>query len=199
MCQDDSFVDHYEVLQLSSNADADAIQRVFRLLAQRYHPDNKETGNAKFFDTLMSSYRVLADPEGRAAYDCTYQAHQKLRWKIFDQESSCSDKETERRQRWGVLSLLYNKRIKEPSKPTMTLLEIEGLLLCAREHLEFSIWYLRERKYVTATDGGRFFITADGVDATDELAQPALRTDRLLTAARENEQAEKAANSFAAA
>ena len=45
-------VDYYEVLQISPNADADTVQRVFRMLAQRFHPDNTETGNADRFRSL---------------------------------------------------------------------------------------------------------------------------------------------------
>ena len=37
--------DYYEVLQVSPNADLDTIHRVYRLLAQRFHPDNRESGN----------------------------------------------------------------------------------------------------------------------------------------------------------
>jgi hypothetical protein len=37
--------DHYQVLQVSRQADTDTIRRVFHILAQRYHPDNRETGN----------------------------------------------------------------------------------------------------------------------------------------------------------
>ena len=38
-------VDYYETLQISKNADQETVQRVFRLLAQRFHPDNLETGD----------------------------------------------------------------------------------------------------------------------------------------------------------
>ncbi len=38
-----NFVDFYESLQLSPNADAATIERVFRLLAQRFHTNNQET------------------------------------------------------------------------------------------------------------------------------------------------------------
>src|SRR5437588_8677614 len=34
------FLDHYDILQLSSKADPDTVHRVYRILAQRYHPDN---------------------------------------------------------------------------------------------------------------------------------------------------------------
>jgi len=32
------FIDYYELLQLSSNADSDTIERVFRHLAKKLHP-----------------------------------------------------------------------------------------------------------------------------------------------------------------
>jgi len=43
------FVDHYEVLQISPNADVETIRRVYRMQAQRFHPDNLESGNAEAF------------------------------------------------------------------------------------------------------------------------------------------------------
>ena len=39
-----SFIDYYEDLQVSPNADQETIERVYRLLAKRYHPDNHLTG-----------------------------------------------------------------------------------------------------------------------------------------------------------
>ena len=80
----DSFVDHYEVLQISPNAQPETIQRVYRMLAQMYHPDNKDTGNPESFEPVLSAYRVLSDPEQRASYDVEHRATASLRWKIFD-------------------------------------------------------------------------------------------------------------------
>ncbi len=64
-----SRLDCYEVLQLSPNADAETISRVYRLLAARYHPDNRETGNSEKFLRLSEAYRILSDLEKRARYD----------------------------------------------------------------------------------------------------------------------------------
>src|ERR1700734_3489023 len=36
--------DHYEILRLSHMADPETIERVYRTLARRFHPDNQETG-----------------------------------------------------------------------------------------------------------------------------------------------------------
>src|SRR6185437_4287022 len=61
------FVDHYETLQISPNADAETIRRVYRLQAQRFHPDNLETGNAEMFRRISEAYEILIDPERRAS------------------------------------------------------------------------------------------------------------------------------------
>src|SRR5687768_6687417 len=45
-------LDCYELLQVNPNAELDTIHRVYRLLAQRFHPDNKETGNDARFREL---------------------------------------------------------------------------------------------------------------------------------------------------
>ena len=157
-----SFVDFYEILQISPKADGETIHRVYRLLAFRYHPDNRETGDQETFETVLKAYRALSDPEARAAYDVRHSRHERLRWKIFDQSTSLHAREIEKRQRSGVLSLLYTKRMREVHKPGMTLAEMEALLDCAREHLEFSVWYLLEKGLIRRADDARFMITAEG-------------------------------------
>ena len=57
------FVDYYEVLQISPNADQETVHRVYRLQAQRFHPDNQETGNAEAFRSISDAYQALGDPE----------------------------------------------------------------------------------------------------------------------------------------
>ena len=63
------FIDYYEILQVSRNADPETIERIFRLLAKRYHPDNIRTGNSERFSALTEAYQVLTHPEKRAEYD----------------------------------------------------------------------------------------------------------------------------------
>ena len=62
-------LDCYEVMQLSPNADSETISRVYRLLAARYHPDNRESGDSEKFIRLSQAYQILSDPEKRARYD----------------------------------------------------------------------------------------------------------------------------------
>ena len=57
------FRDLYEDLQLSPNASAETVERVYRLLAKRYHPDNQDTGNAQKFSEVHAAYELLTDPD----------------------------------------------------------------------------------------------------------------------------------------
>src|SRR5580698_514729 len=178
--------DYYELLQISPNADPDMIHRVYRLLAQRYHPDNGASGDERAFRAITDAYAVLSEPEKRAAYDVHLHAYRQVRWRIFDQRQAAIGKIAEKSKRRGLLELLYTQRCNEPEKPSMNLHELEDLLGCPREHLEFSLWYLKENGLVVRMDNGRFAVTAKGVDwAEKEEAAERLREDRLLPAVRD--------------
>jgi curved DNA-binding protein CbpA len=161
------FVDFYEALQVSCTADAETIHRVYRILAQRFHPDNLETGNLDLFRSLTDAYHVLGDPVRRAAYDVRYRDARRVTWKIFDQSSSAQGAEAERRKRDGVLALLYRKRVSDPHQPSVSLREMEDLLGVPKEHLEFTLWYLRENHQLQRTDNALYSITPKGVDAAE--------------------------------
>ena len=77
----DDIVDYYETLQISSSAEPETIHRVYRLLAQRFHPDNKETGSASRFREINEAYEVLSVPEKRARYDVSHEKRQRDRWR----------------------------------------------------------------------------------------------------------------------
>src|SRR6188472_3910355 len=89
--------DHYDTLQVSANADLDTIHRVYRLLAQRFHPDNRETGSATRFRELHDAYIVLSDPDTRAQYDIERHRREKDRWRLVSTGARAEDSfETER-------------------------------------------------------------------------------------------------------
>ncbi len=174
-----AFTDYYENLQISPNADMETIERVFRLLAKRYHPDNTQTGNAEKFNTLNDAYRVLADPEKRAAYDVKYDQQRGATWKIFEEASHADGFDDDNRIRQGVLSLLYTARRRDASNPGMGIVELEKYLSCPQEHMEFHVWYLKEKDWIRRTESGAWAITADGVDKAVE-SDRFLRKDRML-------------------
>jgi curved DNA-binding protein CbpA len=45
----EKFLDFYELMQISPNAEPETVQRVYRMLAARYHPDNTQTGDPELF------------------------------------------------------------------------------------------------------------------------------------------------------
>jgi hypothetical protein len=158
-------IDYYEVLQLSRQADTDTIHRVFHVLAQRYHPDNRETGNDLLFRRVVEAHTVLSHAERRAAYDVCLAAGDRGRLRIFDSLESTQGVQAEIRKRKGVLRLLYTKRLTDPALPTMRVREFAEMLGCPIEHLEFSLWFLRERKLIVRSDNNQFEITCNGVEA----------------------------------
>jgi curved DNA-binding protein len=62
--------DFYEILGVDRSADTKAIQRAYRKLARRYHPDvNKDPDAEDRFKAISEAYDVLSDPETRRRYD----------------------------------------------------------------------------------------------------------------------------------
>jgi curved DNA-binding protein len=62
--------DHYKVLQVDPEADADVITAAFRALARRLHPDKDITGVDEVrMAELNRAYSVLRDPQSRRQYD----------------------------------------------------------------------------------------------------------------------------------
>lgn len=62
--------DYYETLGVKRNATADEIQKAYRKLARKYHPDvNKEKGSEDKFKEINEAYEVLKDSEKRSQYD----------------------------------------------------------------------------------------------------------------------------------
>ena len=182
-----TFYDYYEALQLSPNADSDTIDRVYRILAKRYHPDNQDTGNAEIFGLIADAHRVLSNPEQRAAYDVRYDENQASLLKIFDEASASDSFLGDQRIFEGVLSLLYISRRRDVARGGMGIIQLERLLGCPAHHLEFHIWYLLEKGWIGRLDSGQLSITADGVDRVIAQDNLSLRRDRLLAEATSTE------------
>ena len=177
---DERPVDYYEVLQLSVTAEPDTINRVYRLLAQRFHPDNRETGSDSKFRQIHEAYSVLSDPEKRARYDILYEQQRHDRWKLVSTGANAeNDFEMEQIVRLTVLEALYTKRRVEPRDPGIFALDLEQLIGRPREHLEFTTWYLVQKKWVTRDDNSRLVITADGVEYLEHNYRVNLQRKRL--------------------
>ena len=64
------FKDYYKSLEVDKSATPEVIQRAYRKLARKYHPDvNQSPGSEDRFKEISEAYEVLKDPERRKTYD----------------------------------------------------------------------------------------------------------------------------------
>ena len=121
--------DHYDALQISTTAEPETIHRVYRLLAQRFHPDNKETGSETRFREIAEAYRILSDPEARARYDLVHERQRQERWRFVALGSEAdNDFAAEHRVRLTALEVMYTKRRTNPEQPGVFLTELETMI-----------------------------------------------------------------------
>ena len=76
-------------------------------------------------------------------------------------------REGEANRRLGVLCLLYNRRRVNPDNPGLSLLDFERLMGFPREHLLFTVWFLKEMGYVRTENNGDYAVTAEGAVVTE--------------------------------
>ena len=179
MRQQQPFDDYYEYLQISPNADLETIERVYRLLAKKYHPDNKATGNLEKFELMTGAYKTLSNPEKRAAYDANYEEAKNRQWKAISKASSSEGFETDGQIRRTILSILYIRRRENPSDSGVGAWQLENMMGWPEKTLEFHIWYLKEKNWIELSETGGFAITAKGVDEIEKDGL-ILGKDRLL-------------------
>jgi curved DNA-binding protein CbpA len=166
---DDRPFDYYETLQISQNAEPETIHRVYRMLALRFHPDNTKTGNATRFRELTEAYQILSDPERRAQYDVVHQQQRQDRWRLVTTGAETeNDFGVEQFVRLTVLEVLYTRRRVEPHKPGLYIVDLEKLTGRPREHLEFTVWFLVQKKFLQRADNSSLVITAEGVEYLEE-------------------------------
>ena len=169
-------VNYYDLLQINPHAETETIERVYRILASRFHPDNQATGDAEKFRMLNDAYQLLRDPVKRAEYDKQFQLNPAGPLPIFLGKEFADGIDSEAKIRVGVLCLLYSKRRANPDFAALSLLDMENIMAFPREKLLFALWYLRSKRYVVQDDRSSFIISAEGVDYLESR----LPTDEML-------------------
>jgi len=162
------FVDFYDLLQLSSNADTETIERIFRHLAKKLHPDHSDQTNNDQFIKIVEAYEVLSNPETRASYDARYQDYWNRKWKLVSVASDMSEIDDDKSARERILSLLYVQRRRSMKSPGLGEVEISRLLNTPLELVDFHLWYIRTKGWVERLDTGHLAITALGVDQVEQ-------------------------------
>ena len=68
---------YYEILEVSPNASQEVIEKAYRALAKKYHPDistsNKALSESKFKE-IAEAYNILSNPNLRKEYDLKIKA-----------------------------------------------------------------------------------------------------------------------------
>ena len=165
----EAFVDYYELLQVSPNADEDTIQRVFRHFAKKYHPDASNQGDPELFNRLLDAYRTLTDVSLRAAYDVKYQRHWHQTWRVAAEAASAANVVTDDAScRERLLELFYVQRRRDMRNPGMGQIDLERVMDLPHEQMAFHLWYLREKGWIQRLDTGLLAITAEGVDQVEQ-------------------------------
>ena len=69
-------MDHYSTLQVSHDAEPEVIDRAYRALSLKYHPDivlpSKRNEATRRMQRINEAYGVLSDPVARRRYDATF-------------------------------------------------------------------------------------------------------------------------------
>jgi DnaJ domain len=173
-------IDYYEFLQISPNAEAETVHRVYRFLAARLHPDNLQTGNAESFHLLKLAYDVLSDPEKRAEYNAS-RAKASAPPPLSETVDFMDSLEGEMNRRLAVLAVLYYRRRTNPNFPQVSLSELEERMGFPRDYLDFTLWYLLKKGYVSREDNASYALTAEAVDFMEMHRTEFPLLNRLLT------------------
>lgn len=175
--------DLYEVLQVSPNAHPVIVTKAFRLLAALFHPDNRDTGDEEAFKHLVEAYNVLSDPVRRAAYD------RETRNRNGAGASSAPSSDApgapggdqlarergwrdERELRQLILRALYDVRRGRPYDPGLSMLVLAEMFGCTVSDLQYTLWYLRGKRFIETSQDSDLSITVDGVDHLESQGAP---------------------------
>jgi curved DNA-binding protein CbpA len=159
-----SVKDYYEILELSPNANSGTIERMFRYFAQRYHPDNPDTGDRIRFDEIMEAHETLKNPAKRAQHDVQRANRSEFRSKLGEEANDKKGIKRDIEIQNKLLSILYIKRRRNVRDPGIGDYELEVMLGCPAEIIEFHLWYLKEKGWMKRTENGTLEITVAGVD-----------------------------------
>lgn len=80
-------MDHYRALQVSRHAEPEVIERAYRALSLKYHPDRvpaeRRADATRRMQVINAAYAVLGDPKARARYDAQLPSEGAQAWDEF--------------------------------------------------------------------------------------------------------------------
>jgi curved DNA-binding protein CbpA len=158
------FQDHYEVLGVEPNAELGTIQRVHSELSQKFHPSNRETGNAEKLEAVELAYEVLSQPDLRRDYDRVKGVGEEHSAPKFSGVEFFDAFDREVGLRLALLCVLYDRRRSKPVAPSLSMRHIENILAATSDQMMSVLWYLKQRGMVASDDKSSLQITVEGMD-----------------------------------
>ena len=159
------FQDHYKVLGIEPSADSEAIQSAYSQLARKYHPNNRETGDKAKFDAVNLAYEVLVNPAAKQAFDMVRSGGVEREGPLqFSGKGFFLMVAKEQTHRMALLCLLYDRRRQKPSRPGISMRQIESMLSTTSDEILFSINYLKQRGLLSQDDKSNLQITVQGME-----------------------------------
>ena len=163
--------DHHELLRAGVAGDAERLDRVYRALAFRYHPDNAGSGDSEIFLRISETYRILSISKPRPEREIA--RHDGINWQ--PELRRLKDK------RIAVLGLLCQRRMSDYRNAFVSPGELESLTGMTPDEVGFILWYLREKHAVSGSDSSPdYSITAAGVDVLESIHQGEVGVDAVI-------------------
>ncbi|MDO8886500.1 J domain-containing protein [Candidatus Oleimmundimicrobium sp.] len=81
------FLDYYKILEVHHDASFGVIEKAYKVLCLKYHPDKHPKERQRWahekMQALNEAYRVISNPTNRKYYD---EQKSKLMWNVFLEE-----------------------------------------------------------------------------------------------------------------
>lgn len=131
---------YYEILEVSENASKEVIDKAYKVLAKKYHPDLQEEKNKKAAEekikSLNEAYEVLSNPQKKQVYDAKIerikieeeQRKQAEHQRYVNNISNVYARQYENVQRDAEKHRVINKQFKKEYKKELRRLKIEGFI-----------------------------------------------------------------------
>jgi hypothetical protein len=157
--------DYHTLLRAGVAGDAVGLDRLYRALAFRYHPDNRESGNVEIFLRIKEAYRILSSSQ-------PYQEEPGIVKPLKTSGLQAELREMKDR-RHVILGLLCQRRISDYRNAFISPVELESLTGMEADEIGFILWYLREKGAVTLCENSSAYsVSAVGVDILESAQQP---------------------------
>jgi hypothetical protein len=156
------FQDHYSVLGVAPNADLETIRAAYDKLIEKFDGDDSKV------EALKQAYEVLSDADLRAAFDKVKGVDIEVGGPKFSGAEFFQALEQSAGLRAAVLSILYDRRRVKSFKPSLSMRHMDAMVNVSGEALNFALWYLKKRGFVTYDDKSSLEITVEGMDFLEQ-------------------------------